>query len=119
MYKLAILIDKNPEDPNFDAGWPEFLHLAERMPGLRKETTTNIEHVIFGNYPYTFVHELYFDSLQAAQAAMGSDEGRAAGKVLQTLTKGHLTLYFADHREDTAENISRYLDQEIDDQSST
>jgi len=105
MHKLIILVE-TPEDLNtFDDLWPQFLHHAEGMPGLTREATSRIESVIFGNRSYYLIHELFFDSLQAIQAAMISDSGQSAGEVLQRMTDGRMILLMADHKEDNMENI--------------
>jgi uncharacterized protein (TIGR02118 family) len=114
MYKLVILIQNNPEEALFQAQWPEFLFQAEAMPGLRREATSHIDHVLFGSYPYTLVHELFFDSLEDLQTAMASPEGREAGRLLQSLSQGELTLYVAGHTEDAAENLKKYRKQRRD-----
>ena len=48
MYKLMILVPPNVEGPDFDAGWPEFLHVAESMPGLLREATVRVTASLFG-----------------------------------------------------------------------
>jgi hypothetical protein len=62
------------------------------------------------------MHELFFDNLEAAEAAMASDEGREAGSLLQLMTAGRLNLFLAEHKEDELENIQRYRrkDREAD-----
>jgi hypothetical protein len=54
------------------------------------------------------MHELYFDSLQDLERAMASPQGREAGRLLQQMTSGRLTLFFADHKEDDLKNIRAY-----------
>ena len=108
MHKLVILIESLDESGTYDQDWPEFLHLAESMPGLIRETTSRVEIFLYGQRPYELMHELYFESLEDAQQAMASPQGSAAGKLLQRMTRGHLTLFFADHKEDDLENIRRY-----------
>jgi len=39
------------------------------------------------------MHELFFDTLEQAQQAMASEEGRQAGRVLQALSLGHMVLF--------------------------
>jgi len=111
MHKLVIVIEALEDEASFESGWPQFLHLAERMPGLLKETTSRTLNVLYGSYPYTMVHELYFDTLEATQRAMSSEEGRAAGKVLQSISRGRLALFFADHNEDNLDNIRKYTQE--------
>lgn len=108
MHKLVILIEA-PDDWNaFDEAWPRFLHLIEKVPGLRRETTSRVEVPLFGHKAFALMHELYFDTLEAAQAALASPTGREAGKLLQGITRGRMTLFFAEHREDDLENIRKY-----------
>lgn len=115
MHKLMILVESLENPQAFEEAWPQFLHLAEEMPGLRRETTSRVEGIIFGKFSYNFVHELYFDSFEDIQQAMASPGGRAAGKLLQSMTQGQLALVFADHREDDLDNLRRYKTGEGDD----
>jgi uncharacterized protein (TIGR02118 family) len=108
MYKLVILIGPLDNWAAFDEAWPLFLHEVENMPGLRREATSRVDTVLYGTAPVAFVHELFFDSLDDAQGAMASPQGRAAGRLLQAMTGGQLTLYLADHKEDDLENILKY-----------
>jgi uncharacterized protein (TIGR02118 family) len=114
MHKLVILIEEVENWRDFENLWPEFLHQAEEMPGLRREATSHVEEFIFGAKPVVQVHELFFDSLEAAQQAMVSPSGRAAGRLLQQMTRGNLTLFFAEHKEDELENIRKYKEGRAD-----
>jgi uncharacterized protein (TIGR02118 family) len=111
MHKLVILIDRLEDEAALDDAWPQFLHLAESMPGLRRESTSRVEDYLYGPSPVALVHELYFDSLEAAQAAMTSPQGRAAGRLLQSMTGGRMALFFAEHKEDELENIRKFQEQ--------
>lgn len=108
MYKLIILIQPPPDPAQFEARWPEFLAAAERMPGLRRETTAHVDRVVYGEHSVHWVHELYFDTLKAAAAAMGTSEGEEAGRVLQEISGGAVTLLLADHSQDDLSNIRRH-----------
>ena len=105
MHKLIILISVPPDDPRFEEGWPDFLHAAEQMPGLVRETSSRVSHVLYGVKDYHMVHELHFESRQALETAMQSEPGRLAGRILQRITGSRLTLLFSDHHEDLAENM--------------
>lgn len=107
MNKLVILIEPPDDWEVFDEAWPQFLHHAEGMPGLRREATSRVDTFLYGDRPYALMHELFFDSLDVAQQAMASLEGRQAGRVLQELSRGRLVLFFADHKEDDLENIRK------------
>ncbi len=108
MVKLVILIEPLDDPQQFEAGWPQFLHHAEAMPGLRREATSRVDAMLFGKATYTMMHELFFDSLADAQQAMSSEHGKIAGKILQQITSGNLILFFADYKEDTIENLRQY-----------
>lgn len=108
MYKLVILIEP-PQDPElFDSVWPRFLYTAEKMPGLRREATSRIDKTLFGDTQFSQIHELFFDSQKDAEHAMGSKQGQAAGKVLQSITGGRMVLFLADHKEDDIANILKF-----------
>jgi uncharacterized protein (TIGR02118 family) len=108
MHKLVMIIEPIDDWQSFENAWPRFLHLAESMPGVRMESTSRVEHMLYGGCRVGQVHEFYFDSLLDAENAMASPQGQAAGRVLQQITAGHLTIYIADHKEDTITNIQKY-----------
>jgi uncharacterized protein (TIGR02118 family) len=108
MHKLVIQIEPLDDWSDFEERWPQFLHLVESMPGLLREATCRVDAFLYGDKPLAMIHELYFDSLEAAQQAMASPEGNAAGRLLQVMTHGQMTLFFADHKEDDIENLRKY-----------
>ena len=101
VYKLVILFSQ-PEDPDeLRRRWSEeFVPLAERLPGLRRITVSHVHGGPAGATPFTFIHELHFDSLMALTTAMASAEGVSAGQCLVRITQGNATLMFAEHQED-------------------
>lgn len=105
MHKLVILIEDLDHPSDFEEGWPEFLHQAEQMPGLRREVTSRVTRSLFGKQAYSLIHELHFDNPRATLQAMESPAGQAAGQILQAITDGSLCLLLADHTEDTVENL--------------
>jgi hypothetical protein len=108
MVKLVILIEALEDSVRFEADWPQFLYHAERMPGLTREASSQVDFMLYGAASYIKMHELFFDSSAVAQQAMSSLHGQAAGRVLQQITGGKLALFFVDYKEDTIENIRRY-----------
>jgi len=108
MYKMMIIVPPNIISPDFDAGWPEFLHQAESMPGLLREASVRVSSSLYGTQEIDMVHELFFETLEDLQAAMHSPEGLAAGQIIQQLTQGQMTLLIAEHREDDIENLRQY-----------
>ena len=83
MYKLVIFIKSLEDADSFEEKWPEFLHSAEKMPGLVYETTSRVDKILYGEEKIAQVHELYFKSQKDAVRAMSSLEGREAGRTLQ------------------------------------
>jgi uncharacterized protein (TIGR02118 family) len=108
MYKLVILFESNDDWTDFEAQWPQFLHLAEEMPGLSREATGRVARFLYGQPVYSRVHELFFDSLEEAEAAMASPKGSETGKLLQRMTGGRMNLFLVEHKEDDLENIRKY-----------
>jgi hypothetical protein len=111
MHKLVILIQPSEAWRKNADRWPEFSHLVEAMPGLRRETACRVDRFLFGNAAYIQLHELFFDTLPEAEAAMTSPQGEAAGKLLQQMTGGNMVLFLAEHKEDDLANIHKYRSQ--------
>jgi len=107
MNKLIILVESTTT-PGFHNYWPRFLHAAETIPGLRRESTSRISRVLFGDAQYALIHELFFDSLSSLQAGLASPPGKEAGRLLQDMTGGRVQLLIADHSEDDMDNIRKY-----------
>jgi len=108
MHKLVILIEPPDDWAVFDEAWPEFLHNAELMPGLRREATSRVDSFLYGERAIALMHELFFDTFEEAQRAMLSVPGRQTGKILQEISRGRMTLFFADHKEDDLENLRKF-----------
>jgi uncharacterized protein (TIGR02118 family) len=117
MHKLVIMIEPPEDETIFHEFWPKFLHVAEQMPGLVKEATSQVDRVLFGDYHCAFIHEMFFDSYSSIQQAMSSPPGQAAGEVLQKMTGGKMTLLLADHTEDDLENIRSHQHQDPTDET--
>ena len=108
MHKLVILIHSSPSWQEKEDDWPEFLHLAEAMPALRREATSRVERFLYGAPAIVHMHELFFDTLEQAESAMASIQGRQAGALLQRMSGGQMTLFIADHKEDDIANLLKY-----------
>lgn len=108
MYKLVILVEPLENWDHFEERWPEFLHLVESLPGLRREATSRVDAFLYGGKPYVHMHELFFENRAEAETALSSPAGQAAGALLQQISQGKMTLFFADHREDDLANIQKH-----------
>ena len=111
MIKLVILIEPPEDNEQFMTAWPNFLRLAEEMPGLQEEATSQVDHLLYGNNSYVMMHELFFNTMTDATLAMSSSIGQAAGEMLQNISGGKLVLFFADYKQDSIENIRKYKKQ--------
>ncbi len=99
MHKLVILFETPPDWPAFEAGWQTFMGLAEQMPGLCDETVSEVQDILFGPHGHAFIkiHEFYFATREALDAAMQSPAGQEAGHWLHTFTGGKFILLTARH----------------------
>ena len=114
MFKLIILVEPQEDWLQFEQAWPQFLAIAEKMPGLQREVNSPIYTTLHGNNEVAMIHELYFNSQEDLRLAMTSDEGKESGKILQIITHGKVTLLFADHLEDEFKNIEALQKPEIE-----
>jgi hypothetical protein len=83
------------------------------MPGLQREATSRVSHVLYGSLRCSMIHELYFDSLDALHAAMATSIGNQAGQLLQQMTRGRMALLVGDHNADDMENIRRHQASDV------
>jgi len=118
MHKLIIFIESTAT-PGFHNIWPRFLHAAENIPGLRREATSRVHRVLYGDIQYALIHELFFDTLPALNAGLASPSGKEAGRLLQEMTGGKIQLLITDHSEDELENIRKFkaMDRDAGSQS--
>ena len=108
MFKLIILIQPEIDQEAFFEGWPEFLEQAEQMPGLARVVSSPVHTALAGEYRPLAVHELLFDNQPALEKALASEHGVAAGRVLQKITGGAVSLMTAVHMEESGESLRRY-----------
>ncbi|WP_375411478.1 EthD family reductase [uncultured Bradyrhizobium sp.] len=101
MAKLLVLY-KKPKDINvFDAYYfATHVPLAKKLPGLKKyDVSTGGVVSPAGASGIHLVATLYFDSLDAIKAALGSAEGQATARDLGNFADGGVDLYFFDTKE--------------------
>jgi len=88
-----------PENPAaFDEHYAStHVPLVHKIPNLRRFERGKILGTPDGSpAPFYFLAELWFDSVDELQAAMGSAEGEAAGADVATFADGGATLMIAD-----------------------
>lgn len=97
MVKLVVAYGA-PEDPAaFDEHYAStHVPLVEKIPSLRRFEAGKVLGTPDGS-PAPFYHlaELWFDSVEDLQSAMGSPEGQAAGADVATFASGGATLMIA------------------------
>lgn len=94
MVKLVVAYGR-PEDPAaFDAHYADtHAPLANKIPNLKRFEAGRVLGTADGSEPpYYWIAELSFDSMDALQASLGSDEGQAAAADVGTFASGGATL---------------------------
>lgn len=101
MVKLVALYKKPKDSEAFDKHYEE-VHtpLTLKMPGLRKMEVSRVTGAPMGDSEYYLMAEMYFDDAAALQAAMGSDEGKAAARDLMGFAGDIVTMFIADVESD-------------------
>jgi len=102
MHKLTIFFYPPSPNQEFDQeGWQKFMGLAEKMPGLCRETVSDVDEFVYGSqgHRYAKIHEFYFDSRAALDAALQSEEGQTTGAFLHEFTRKRFTMIIAEHKE--------------------
>lgn len=98
MSAKLIALYKLPDDvAAFDDHYfSTHIPLAEKMPGLIQAVYNKVTGSPMGKSNYHLMAELTFESQDALNAAMASDEGKAAAKDLMGFAGNLVTLMFAE-----------------------
>lgn len=100
MVKLIALYRKPADVQEFDKHYKEIhTQLVLKMPGLRKLEITRITGAPMGDSKYHLMAEMYFDSMDALDAANASPEGKAAARDLMSFAADVVTLFFGEVKE--------------------
>jgi uncharacterized protein (TIGR02118 family) len=101
VHKLIVLFKATNDPTHLETQWSgRFVPLAERMPGIRRVSVTRILGGASEAPEFHLIHEFYFDSLEALQHAMASEEGQKAGQALMSFAKDSATIMLAEHLEE-------------------
>jgi uncharacterized protein (TIGR02118 family) len=97
MVKLIALYRKPQNAEEFDKHYDD-IHtpLVKKMPGLRKLEITHITGAPIGETKYHLMAEMYFDSLDAMNAANASPEGKATARDLMSFAADVVTLFYGE-----------------------
>ena len=100
MAKLIVFY-RTPRDPaEFDRYYAQVhIPLAKKIPGLRRLEVTRLTGAPSGANDLYLIAELYFDNAAAREAALTSNEGKAAEADLPNFAQGIVSVYFGVGRE--------------------
>ncbi len=97
MVKLVALYKSPADQEVFDKHYREVhIPLVKKIPGLRKVEVTRVLGAPIGQSQYYLMAELYYDSVDAMNAANASPEGRATVKDLMSFAANIVTLFFGE-----------------------
>jgi len=93
-----IALYKRPEDEKAFLDHYENVHapLARKVPGLEKLVVNRVTGSPRVEAEYFLIAEMHFPDRATFDAAMASEENRAAGKDLMSFAKGMVTILFAE-----------------------
>jgi len=97
MIKLVALF-KRPEDVgSFDSHYDDtHAPLMRKVPGLERMEVTRNLRAFRGEPEYYLIAEMYFRDKESFDAAMASEENRAAGKDLMSFAREYVTMVYGE-----------------------
>ena len=107
MHSLILLIPSQINQEKFDREWPSFLHQAEKMPGMIKETSTLIDQKLTGLENFSRLYTFHFSDKDSLHRALSSPPGQKAGELIHQITEGRALILTGDFREDQLTNIQK------------
>jgi uncharacterized protein (TIGR02118 family) len=97
MVKLVALYKTPAEVEDFDKHYDEVhLPLIRKYPGLRKLEVTRITGAPIGEAKFHVMAEMYFDTRQAMDAALVSQEGKAVARDLLAFAAPLVTVFIGE-----------------------
>ena len=97
MVKLVALYKKPAELEDFDRHYAEVhIPLVRRYPGLRRIEVTSITGAPIGDTKFYKMAEMYFDTREALDAALTSQEGKAVARDIMSFAAPLLTVFIGE-----------------------
>jgi uncharacterized protein (TIGR02118 family) len=97
MVKLVALYKKPTEVEDFDKHFDEVhLPLIRKFPGLRRLEVTRITGAPIGETKFHAMAEMYFDTREAVDAALASQEGKAVARDLLSFAAPLVTVFIGE-----------------------
>jgi len=106
MHTLLILIPSSVDWTVFDQGWPDFLHQAERMPGLIREEVLQVEKSLTGHNLFSRMYSFHFEDQASLIEAMTSPPGKQASQMIHRITGGKAVILTGETKEDQPDSWS-------------
>jgi len=95
--KLVVLYKKPADVAAFEKHYREtHLPLARNMPGVQRLDVSHFTGSPGGEPKFYMMAEVYFENKGSMMAALGSPEGKAAGKDIMSAAGDILHMMFAD-----------------------
>jgi uncharacterized protein (TIGR02118 family) len=96
MVKLIIFFRKPANTDVFEDQFNNHVQLMNQLPNLRRTAVNRAVGAPRGEPPYFLIHEIFFDDMAAANYALNSPQGRAAGADLMAFARDTANLMFAE-----------------------
>jgi len=97
MVKLVALYKKPAEVEDFDEHFDAVhIPLVRKYPGLRKIEVTRITGAPIGETKFHVMAEMYFDTRQALDTALVSQEGKAVARDLLSFAAPLVTVFIGE-----------------------
>ena len=97
MLKLVALFKRPEAVEEFDRHYDQtHAPLMRKVPGLERMEVTRNLRAFRGEPEYYLVAEMYFRDQEAFDAAMASEENRAAGKDLMGFARDYVTMFYGE-----------------------
>lgn len=97
MVKLVALYKKPAELEDFDKHYDSVhIPLVRKYPGLRRLEVTNVTGAPIGDTKFYKMAEMYFDSREALDAALASQEGKAVARDILAFAAPLLTVFIGE-----------------------
>ena len=82
MVKLQILFRAGQRSESYYDSYNRFLIKLDQLPGLRRKSVSGVYGAMGGRMPFETIVEAYFDDQPALEAALTSEPGVEAGRLL-------------------------------------
>ncbi len=97
MVKLIALYKKPADPEEFDKHYDAVhIPLVKKYPGLRKIEVTRVTGAPIGDTKFYAMAEMYFDSREALDSALTSQEGKAVARDIMSFAAPLLTVFIGE-----------------------